>query len=87
MNGTALGYLAQLTASNSIVLGNSSIRKIYAQVTTITAISDGRCKKYIRAFNSDLGLDFIILSKSSGPLPIASMMAIRPRLWLYCEKP
>jgi trimeric autotransporter adhesin len=58
-NGTALGYGAVLTASNSIVLGNDSISRIYANVTTITAISDRRHKKEIRALDRDLGLDFI----------------------------
>jgi hypothetical protein len=58
-NGTALGFAAELTASNSIVLGNSSISRIYANVTTITAISDRRRKKEIRALDPDLGLDFI----------------------------
>ena len=58
-NGTALGYGAVLTASNSIVLGNTSISAIYANVTTITAISDRRHKKDIRALDADLGLDFI----------------------------
>ena len=36
-NGTALGYEAQLTASNSIVLGNRSISRIFANVTTAYA--------------------------------------------------
>jgi hypothetical protein len=58
-NGTALGYQAGLFASNSIVLGNGSISKIYASVSTITGISDRRRKKDIRALGSDLGLDFI----------------------------
>ena len=58
-NGTALGYGARLTASNSIVLGNSSISRIYANVTTITGISDRRHKKDITALHPDLGLDFI----------------------------
>ena len=58
-NGTALGFGAVLTASNSIVLGNSSISRIYANVTTITAISDRRRKKDIKALAADLGLDFI----------------------------
>jgi hypothetical protein len=58
-NSTALGNGATLTASNSIVLGNTSISKIYAQVTTITGISDRRRKKDIRALDPDLGLDFI----------------------------
>jgi len=59
MNGTALGFGAVLTASNSIALGNSSISRIYANVTTITGISDRRRKKDIRALDPDLGLDFI----------------------------
>jgi hypothetical protein len=42
-----------------IVLGNTSISKIYANVTTITGISDRRRKKDIRALDADLGLDFI----------------------------
>jgi hypothetical protein len=58
-NGTALGFNALLTASNSIVLGNTSISKIYAQVSSITAISDRRRKKDITALDTDLGLDFI----------------------------
>jgi hypothetical protein len=58
-NGTALGAEAVLTASNSIVLGNTSISKIYAKVSTITAISDRRRKKDIRALDTDLGLAFI----------------------------
>ena len=58
-NGTALGNGAELTASNSIVLGNRSISRIYANVTTITALSDRRRKKDIRALDADLGLDFI----------------------------
>jgi trimeric autotransporter adhesin len=58
-NGTALGHGAELTASNSIVLGNSFISRIYANVTTITAISDRRHKKDIRVLDADLGLDFI----------------------------
>jgi trimeric autotransporter adhesin len=50
---------AELTASNSIVLGNRSVNRIYANVTTITGISDRRRKKDIRALDTDLGLDFI----------------------------
>jgi trimeric autotransporter adhesin len=59
MNGTALGYAARLTASNSIVLGNNAITAIYANVTTITALSDRRRKKDITKLDADLGLDFI----------------------------
>jgi hypothetical protein len=58
-NGTALGSGAVLTASNRIVLGNGAITGIYAQVTAITAISDRRQKKDVRALDADLGLDFI----------------------------
>ena len=58
-NGTAIGAFAELTASNSIVLGNNTISKIYANVTTITSVSDRRRKKDIRALDTDLGLDFI----------------------------
>lgn len=58
-NGTALGSGATLIASNSIVLGNNAVSKIYANVTTITGISDRRRKKDIKALDSDLGLDFI----------------------------
>ena len=36
-NGTALGNGAVLTASNSIVLGNRSISRIFANVTTAYA--------------------------------------------------
>jgi trimeric autotransporter adhesin len=41
------------------VLGNSSITKIVAKVTSITAISDRRLKKDIAALPADLGLGFI----------------------------
>jgi trimeric autotransporter adhesin len=58
-NGTAIGDGATLTASNSIVLGNTGITKIYAKVTSITAISDRRRKKDIAALDPALGLDFI----------------------------
>jgi hypothetical protein len=58
-NATAIGYGASLTASNSIVLGNDSITAIYAQVSTITGVSDRRRKKDITALDSDLGLNFI----------------------------
>lgn len=56
-NGTALGSGAVLTASNRIVLGNTSIASIYAQVTSITGISDERKKKDVK--ETELGLDFI----------------------------
>jgi trimeric autotransporter adhesin len=57
-NGTALGNGALLFQSNSIVLGNTSISAIFADVS-ITAVSDRRRKKDIRALDPDLGLDFI----------------------------
>jgi hypothetical protein len=57
-NGTALGAGAVVGASNSIVLGNTSISAIFADVS-ITAVSDRRRKKDIRALDADLGLDFI----------------------------
>jgi hypothetical protein len=56
-NSTAIGYQAAATNSNSVTLGNGSISHIYAQVTSITAISDRRLKQDIH--DSDLGLDFI----------------------------
>jgi hypothetical protein len=43
--------------ANIICLGNSSITNIYAQVTSITAISDARDKKNISEFS--LGIEFI----------------------------
>src|ERR1017187_2118128 len=58
-NSTALGYDAIITGSNQVVLGNSSIANIYAQVTGITALSDNRFKKNIK---EDVpGLEFIKL--------------------------
>jgi trimeric autotransporter adhesin len=57
-NGTALGAGAVQGASNSIVLGNTQISAIFADVT-ITVVSDRRRKKDIRALDADLGLDFI----------------------------
>ncbi|AZI37873.1 hypothetical protein NT2_16_00020 [Caenibius tardaugens NBRC 16725] len=56
-NATAIGNDAKATASNSIVLGNSDITKIYAKVTSITAISDRRLKRDIGDLG--LGLDFL----------------------------
>ncbi len=58
-NATAIGAGAILTASNAIVLGNSSISAIYAKVTSITGISDRRRKKDIADLPADLGLEFI----------------------------
>ena len=60
-NSTAIGYQATANESNVIVLGNSSIQKLYCAQTSITAISDGRFKKNIK---SDIhGLDFIMKLK------------------------
>lgn len=56
-NSTALGNGSVITGSNMIVLGNTAITEIRAQVTSITAISDKRKKKDI--VESELGLDFI----------------------------
>jgi hypothetical protein len=58
-NSTALGNEATITKSNQVVLGNSSITEIAAQVTGITALSDSRFKKNIK---EDVpGLEFINL--------------------------
>jgi len=51
-NTTVLGYGATSAAANDIVLGNTSIATIHAQVTTITAISDVRDKKQIEPLQS-----------------------------------
>jgi len=58
-NGTAIGYDAVLTASNSIVLGDDQITAIHANVQSISALSDRRRKKDIAPLGSDLGLSFI----------------------------
>ena len=58
-NATALGNGATLTVSNSIVLGDSKITRIFANVTSISALSDRRQKKDITALNPALGLAFI----------------------------
>lgn len=56
-NSSCLGNGAVSTGSNQIVLGNASIATIYAQVTTITMISDSRDKTNI--VDLALGLEFI----------------------------
>ena len=59
-NNTLLGYNAQpstASSSNQIVLGNANNTVIRAQVTTITALSDGRDKKDVLAL--PIGLDFV----------------------------
>ena len=57
-NSTGLGYNADNTASNSVVVGNANVNSIGGQVGW-TTLSDGRFKKNIR--NDEVkGLDFII---------------------------
>lgn len=59
-NNTLLGYNAQpsaATSSDQIVLGNANNTIIRAQVTSITALSDGRDKKDVLAL--PFGLDFV----------------------------
>jgi hypothetical protein len=59
VNGTAIGNGAILTASNVIVLGNTSIGYIYCEVTGFSSLSDRRFKKGITDLPSSLGLDFV----------------------------
>jgi len=56
-NGMALGNAAILTASNTIVLGNSSIGFLRCQVTTINTLSDRRDKHDVEDLT--LGADFM----------------------------
>ena len=59
-NNTCLGanaMLSGLTASNEIVLGDSSIATLRCQVNTITGLSDRRDKKDIQKLNA--GITFI----------------------------
>jgi hypothetical protein len=58
INATALGNGAVVSASNSIVFGNTNITKISAKVG-ITVTSDRRLKKDIAALDPSLGLAFI----------------------------
>jgi len=58
-NGTAIGNNAVLTGNSYFVLGNASVTALYAQVTSITTISDRRLKKDITDLTQDLGLSFI----------------------------
>lgn len=51
-----IGWNAQPTASNQITLGDSSITELRCQQTTITALSDKRFKKDIKAAPDGLGL-------------------------------
>jgi trimeric autotransporter adhesin len=75
-NTTAIGYGATASASNTIVLGNSSITSLQCNVQTITALSDGRFKKNIKA---DIhGLDFIMkLTPVSYNLDITKLNAFK----------
>lgn len=56
-NTIALGFNAQPNGDNQVVLGDTNINAIRAQVTTITALSDTRDKANQRALG--YGLDFI----------------------------
>jgi hypothetical protein len=57
-NSTVIGENSTSKGSNTIVFGNTSITGLYAQVTTITGLSDRRLKKDI--LGTDLGLDFVM---------------------------
>ena len=57
VNSTGLGYNADNTASNSVVVGNTSVNSIGGQVGW-TTLSDGRFKKNIRN-DEVIGLEFI----------------------------
>jgi len=48
-NATAIGYNAKVNASNTIVLGNSSVTSVCVHTSSIYSSSDGRAKKNIRA--------------------------------------
>jgi hypothetical protein len=56
-NSTVIGNGALVSASNTIVLGNSSIATLKCQVTSITSLSDRRDKADI--INISEGLDFV----------------------------
>ena len=56
-NSTALGYGAQITNNNQIVLGNASISLLSCATQTISALSDARDKKNIEPIPA--GLNFI----------------------------
>lgn len=56
-NSVAIGQGASNNAANRITLGNASIAQIRAQVTSITALSDGRDKDDI--IDTSLGIEFI----------------------------
>ena len=56
-NSSALGNGALITASNLIVLGNSSIDSLRCQVQSITSLSDARDKKNIQPLTN--GIAFV----------------------------
>ncbi len=56
-NSTAIGNMAVIDAPNEVILGNTSITAIKAEVTGITALSDGRFKKNVQ--QNVPGLEFI----------------------------
>jgi hypothetical protein len=58
-NQIVIGYNAIGNGSNTITLGNSSITKIYAQVTAITALSDARLKEDIEPADIDICLQAV----------------------------
>ncbi len=58
-NTIAIGNTAKVTASNTAVIGNSSVTKLYLGSTTVASSSDGRFKENVK---EDVpGLDFINL--------------------------
>ncbi|HSY76547.1 MAG TPA: tail fiber domain-containing protein, partial [Bacteroidia bacterium] len=69
-NSTAVGNGALITGSNMIVLGNTSITALYCNVTSITALSDGRFKTNIK--QNIHGLDFIMKLK-----PVSYTLEVR----------
>ena len=56
-NTTSLGYNSQITASNQITLGDSSINSLRCNVQVITSLSDKRDKTEIKEISE--GLDFV----------------------------
>lgn len=57
VNETVLGYNQTGKGNNTVTLGNSSTVTLYAQVTTITGLSDVRDKQNVR--DVGLGRDFV----------------------------
>lgn len=58
-NSTSLGAQASTSTDNTITLGNSSIATLRCQVTSITALSDGRDKTNIRVLPAGMDLEFV----------------------------